>query len=158
MLLLLWLGGYRAVVVIQAAVTASKEGIQKLLWTDPAALPDHRVSCGVWYSRVQKHKHNQTQSTSSQTGVIQPRCCCYLQFLGKACCISTGCRLSWGSHHVLCRWMSCCGILAMGYRTGCSGVLACIHCISSGALGETTASLRSTAKLPRLIACARIPP
>lgn len=101
MLLLLWLGGYRAVVVIQAAVTASKEGIQKPPWTDPAALPDHRVSCGVWYSRIQKHEHNQTQQTSSQTDVIQPRCCCYLQFLGKACCIFTGCRLSWGS--TMCR-------------------------------------------------------
>ena len=46
----------------------------------------------------------------------------------------------------------------MGYRTVCSRVLVCVDRISVGALGEITALLTSMAKLPLLLAWARIPP
>jgi len=46
----------------------------------------------------------------------------------------------------------------MGYRTTCSRVLICVHCISLEAFGEISALLTSMAKLPLLLAWARIPP
>lgn len=46
----------------------------------------------------------------------------------------------------------------MGHRTAHLRALVCVHHISLGALGGTTASLTSMAKLPLLFAWARIHP